>query len=439
MSSLAENVLAHCIKHGANDAVVSLESCQNSQVKFSNSKIITTEQAVIENLSIFLSVNKRVVVTTLKDISESAAQQAVMNLITFARSLPKNSDYRGIAKGPFKYTPQAPVPKRSETLLDGIEQTAQAIKLSEQQGAARTAGVWEAAHTKVELHTTGGVHASDEGDTFYFSMRAFTKDDASGHSVCSATDLKNLAVEESVREAASIAQQWKNPVRIAPGKYDILFYPLAAANLIDNAMQGSSMFAVEAGLSFFDGKLGKKVASSKLSIADDPTDEQGVGSARFDAEGTPAQRTSIIKGGVLQTFLHNASTARKHKVKSTGNAGLVSPEPFNIVVERGNVNKDTLVPSLERAIVVTNLWYTRFQNSATGDFSTVARDGMFLVENGNIMPVRDARISDNLAAMLTRVDACCRDAKWIVGWEVSIPTKTPSLLIRDVNVSQSSW
>ena len=157
----------------------------------------------------------------------------------------------------------------------------------------------------------------------------------------------------------------------------------------------------------------------------------------FDAEGVPTRKVEIIGNGILKNYLHNTSTAKKYKTQTTASAGLISPEPVNLIVEGGNVNKDSIISEMASGLVVTNLWYTRFQNSATGDFSTVPRDGLFLIKNGRLTPVKDARISDNLASMLMRVNKVCNDRQWIVGWEVSVPTKTPSLLINEVRVSRS--
>ncbi|MEK6968462.1 MAG: TldD/PmbA family protein [Nanoarchaeota archaeon] len=435
---LPKKVLMECKKLGAEDAVVSLERLSTSQVKFSNSKIITTENNDNIGLSIFLSLKKRVVVTTLRELSVTSALKSVKELISFAKTLPENKDYNGIAEGPFKYRKKS---KYSigidEAGTKGIMQVSEAIKKAKNLGIPKTAGVWEANYATSELHTSGNVAASEEGYSFYFSLRAFTDKNASGHSVCSSTKLEDLHVDKSVDEASGIAKLYTNPVKIMPGKYNVLFYPLAAANLIDNAAQSASIFSVESGMSFWANKLGKKVANNNFTLYDDATDDTGVGSCRFDAEGVPTKKVEIIGNGLLKTYLHNTSTAKKYGTKTTANAGLVSPEPRNLVVEGGNVNKENIISQMDKGLVVTNLWYTRFQNNATGEFSTVPRDGLFLVKKGKLFPVRDARISDNLANMLMQVEKACNDQRWIVSWEVSVPTKTPSLLINNVRVSRS--
>ena len=39
-------------------------------------------------------------------------------------------------------------------------------------------------------------------------------------------------------------------------------------------------------------------------------------SCKFDEEGVPIQKTEIIKKGILKTYLHNTSTAKKYNTKT---------------------------------------------------------------------------------------------------------------------------
>ena len=142
------------------------------------------------------------------------------------------------------------------------------------------------------------------------------------------------------------------------------------------------MGSVEIG-SFLAGRLGKVVANRGLSVYDDGRISSGVGSAPFDDEGTRTQRTPVIADGVLKNYLHNFSTAAKYKTKSTGNAGLMRPRPWTMIVKhRKERSIGKLIEGMDRGILITNTWYTRFSNHLTGDFSTVPRDLALYIENG---------------------------------------------------------
>ena len=65
-------------------------------------------------------------------------------------------------------------------------------------------------------------------------------------------------------------------------------------------------------------------------------------------------------------------------------------------LDAGDVSKDELFEDVKKGLYLTNTWYTRFQNYAKGDFSTIPRDGIFLIEKGKIkQSLKDLRISDN--------------------------------------------
>ncbi len=66
-------------------------------------------------------------------------------------------------------------------------------------------------------------------------------------------------------------------------------------------------------------KIGEKVASSKVTLVDDPFLEGGISTCSFDDEGVPTRVKNIIENGVFKGFLHSLKTAKKSKVNPTGN------------------------------------------------------------------------------------------------------------------------
>ncbi|MBY9002485.1 MAG: TldD/PmbA family protein [Candidatus Lokiarchaeota archaeon] len=74
-------------------------------------------------------------------------------------------------------------------------------------------------------------------------------------------------------------------------------------------------------------KIGEKIAIEDVSVVDDPRFGQGekfnlpyelFGSYFIDEEGTPAQKTIIIKNGILQSFIHSLETASRMNVAPNG-------------------------------------------------------------------------------------------------------------------------
>jgi len=438
--TIAKSLLDKFVKAGADDVIININKETSSQIKFANSKIATTQSWTTAKADIFLSVNKHLVMTTIKDFSEKAVYDSISRIMKFANASIPNEDYKGIATGPFKYNdiPETFDPEVANLDEKSVEMAKEALNAAAEHGSKRSAGVFESAASSSYLLTTNDVEATDKSTKLYFSLRAFVDNYASGHRVCNSRILSKFKPDEAALEAAEIAKNSVNPVSGEGGTYDVLFEPLPFSNILGQIGEASSIFNVESQLSCFAGKLNSKIADSSVTITDDGTIANGFGSARFDAEGVPTQKNTIIDKGVLKTYLHNTSTAVKHNTKTTANAGLISPTPFNVVFNNGKLNKEEIISSIKKGLIVTNVWYTRFQNYATGDFSTIPRDGMFLVKDGKISgAVKELRISDNLLNILKSVVAIGNKPEPVFGWEVETPVTTPPVLVKDVNFTKS--
>lgn len=286
---------------------------------------------------------------------------------------------------------------------------------------------------EMEIANTNGKMNEDKNSMIYLSVRAFHYN-SSGHEVsCSRSASKiNSGVAENAKE---IAKKGVGARKGREGRYNVILSPIAFANLLSNLAFFSSAFYVDSGYSFLAGKLGKKVASEELTIYDSGIEKYGMFSRRFDDEGISTQKTPLIVHGILKNYLHNSTTAHRHGVKTTGNAGIVAPQPWNTVVKKGDKKVEELIEIGREVIYITNVWYTRFQNYMTGDFSTVARDAAFLIKNGEWKAIKQIRISDNMEKMLKNIYALADDTRQIFWWEVENPVFAPHVLIKDVNIT----
>ena len=433
---IAKHICKKLIERGANDVVISLGNIDAKQIKFVNNEIVKTGSEYLQSLSVFANIKKKLVSTTLKDFSKKSADELVNSILNFAKNIHEKEDYYGTAKGPFKYKKINDVYDKNYDNANLVDLTVKGINAS-LENAKRASGILEASNAKIYLITSNNVEAEHEGTHFYFSIRSFYDKESSGHKTISGRILKNFNVDKAGRESGLIAKDAKNPVDGKTGKYDIILDPLAFAPLLDNVGNSASIFNVESGTSFFINKLNKKIASNDLTLYDDPIFTNGLNSIPFDDEGYPTFKKEIIKNGILKAYLHNTSTAKKYKTKTTGNAGLVAPEPSNIVVENGKISREKLIKDIKNGLLITNVWYTRFTNYSTGDFSTIPRDGIFLIKNGSINgSIKNIRISDNMLRILMNIKDKANDIQQIRSWEAEIPVITPSILVKNVNITR---
>lgn len=440
MKEIAQYLLKEFVKRGADDVVISVERVDATQIKFTNSKISTTQSWHNANLELFLAMGKKLVTTSVKDTSIEAAKDAVDRILKFAESASPNPEYQGIAQGPFDYKSKSIYDDNLANLGEEIvEYAKQGINSATVKGAVRTAGIVQTETNSRYILTSNNVEVEDRGTRAYFSLRAFADKDSSGHKVTNSRNLKDFNVVDPAEKAAEISKKSINSKQGEAGVYDVYFEPLALANILNQVGDSASVFNIDAGLSCFNEKINKQVASTDVTLYDDGTHPEGYNSVRFDDEGVPTQSNTIIENGVLKTYLHNTSTARKYQTKTTANAGLIDPTPHNIILKNGNINKEEMYNEIKKGILITNTWYTRFQNHATGDFSTIPRDGMFIINNGKVeQPIKGLRISENLINLLQNFKTIAKEQEKIYGWEAETPVICPAAIVSNVRLTRST-
>jgi PmbA protein len=434
------NFIKFALKEGADDVIIEKSGGETKQVRFANNNITIFETGSTMFYKIFLSYKKRIVGTAIFDTSENSVKESIRNLIKSAKLLQPSKDYYGIAEGPFKYKSIPKTFDKKILNLDAID-IVEAMMNSALKNSKSTAGNLFADYSERELETSSGVSALEKSTAIQLSIRAFNEDDESGHAVSCSRILSKIYPEKLGEKAGEISKLARKPERFEAGKFDVLFNPQAAANLLNFIGRSASAFAVDSGTSFLKGKINKKVGSSIINLLDDGRKENGYGSAKFDEEGVPSKTTAIIQNGVLKNYLHNTSTAKKYKTKTTANAGLIMPYPTNTILKEGKKTKEKILSEIKNGLYVTNVWYSRFQNYLTGDFSTIPRDGIFLIKNGEIVKsLKEIRISDNLQRILENVVEISNKPEWIIWWglEFQIPVLTPYVLVKNVNITKST-
>ena len=435
---IAQYLLKDLKRKGADDVIVQLSSSTNDIVKFSNNKISTTKDWSTTMMSVFVAKDKKIMATSLKTFTEKAAADLATRTLQGLKQLQPNNEYFGIAQGPFKYKKLREYydPKVKDMDIEMIDLVKQSLDITKKK-VKRAAGILEKNDVENYLLTSNDIEVRENGSWLYFSIRALVNQNASGHQTAVSRIKNKLNVIETAARAAEIAHLANRPRKRISGTFDVIFEPLAFANIIERIGEGASIFSVESGLSPLKEKLGMQIASPLVTIHDDGTVPNGYASTSFDAEGSPTQKNTIVKNGILKTYLHNTSTAYRYKTKSTGNAGLIAPDPHNIVMEPGTQTKDAIFSSVKNGLYITNVWYTRFQNYSTGDFSTIPRDGAFVIKNGEIKDaLKDIRISENLLKVMQNVVMVGKEMRQIKSWEVETPCILPYVLVKNVQITK---
>lgn len=219
-------------------------------------------------------------------------------------------------------------------------------------------------------------------------------------------------------------------------KVPLVLDPSVGAQLLMSISNLFSADAVQKKRSLLAGKLGKNIASNKLTIIDNGRLKNGIASSPFDDEGIPTQETILIKSGILENFLYNCFTAQKEKRISTGNGRRASykslPEvaPSNLYIEKGNLSQEKIISSVSKGIYITRVMGMHTINPVSGDFSIGATG--IMVENGQrSFPVKRITIAGNLIDLLQSIEEVGDDLRF---FPFSSNLGSPTLLVSNISI-----
>lgn len=435
---ICKHVIDEALRRGATDVVVEVHAGRETVIKFANNDVVVGEGRTLSSVDIFVAIGGRRASISIEAPHLRRLREAVEQAISVAKLSPPADVYAPLPRGPFKYDERLLRASRMRGDLDYLMDAVHAaINAALAQGAERAAGSLSYSRGRTWLMTSGGAYGSYEECAVELTIRALASGGSSGQFVSVAARREDFNPEEAGRIAGEHAVLAKSPVEVEAGRYECLLGPMTFANLIEEVGRSASAYHVDSGLSFLAEKLGEQVSSSILSLADDPTIPGTYGARPFDDEGVPTKRKLIIDRGVLRTYLHNSTTAKKFSTTTTANAGLIVPHPFNLVVEGGGESLEKLISDIDDGIYVTNDWYLRYQNYQSGDFSTIPRDAALRIRRGGIDgAVKNIRISDNMLRILRGIRKLGEKRYWIVWWEVETPVYAPHAVIDEVSFTK---
>jgi PmbA protein len=308
------------------------------------------------------------------------------------------------------------------------DKAAFAVQLDKATSAAdrRVRAVEEAFYgdsdTEVAFATSTGV--SDRyrrTDTWCYSVAIAEEGDDTevGFEFAIGRSLEDLDLDEVAKRAAGRAAEVLGADKIPSARMPVIFDPYTSGQFLGVVAAALTGEAVQKGRSLFAGKIGEEVAATSLTLIDDGRIEGAPGSAPWDAEGTPTQRTEVIESGVLTSFLYDLTSARREGRASTGNASRAGfksppgPSATNLAFDTTGESPDALLKRAGRALLVLNFHGVHSgANPVSGDFS-VGATGL-LIENGvPVRPVKEVTIAAPMLEILARIEAVADDRRWL--------------------------
>ncbi|MDT0406500.1 MULTISPECIES: metallopeptidase TldD-related protein [Streptomyces] len=240
-------------------------------------------------------------------------------------------------------------------------------------------------------------------------------------------------------------------LELPAGRYETLLPPTAVADLLiyqlwsasgRDAAEGRTVFSKPGG----GTRVGERLSELPLTLRSDPG-EPGLESAPFVLahssggdqsvfdNGLPLEATEWVREGEL-----NRLTTSRHGAGLTGLP--VAPGIDNLILDGGGDRSlEDMVAATERGLLLTCLWYIREVDPATLLLTGLTRDGVYLVENGEVTgEVNNFRFNESPVDLLGRAAEAGRTEKTLPReWgDWFTRAAMPALRVPDFNMSSVS-
>ncbi|MCQ9180856.1 TldD/PmbA family protein [Streptomyces sp. IBSBF 2953] len=240
-------------------------------------------------------------------------------------------------------------------------------------------------------------------------------------------------------------------VELPAGRYETLLPPTAVADLLiyqlwsasgRDATEGRTVFSKPGG----GTRLGEKLTDLPLTLRSDPN-EPGLESAPFVIahssggdqsvfdNGLPLRSTEWIDAGELRHL-----TTTRHSAALTGLP--TAPAGDNLILDGGEDRSlEQMVASTRRGLLLTCLWYIREVDPAALLLTGLTRDGVYLVEDGEVVgEVNNFRFNESPVGLLGRASEAGRTEKTLPREWSDWFTRAamPPLRVPDFNMSSVS-
>ncbi|MFE2561811.1 metallopeptidase TldD-related protein [Streptomyces sp. NPDC059352] len=240
-------------------------------------------------------------------------------------------------------------------------------------------------------------------------------------------------------------------IELPAGRYETLLPPTAVADLMiyqlwssmaRDAVEGRTVFSKPGG----GTRLGETLSPLPLTLRSDPN-EPGLESAPFVIAHSSGDDSSVFDNGLpLGPIDWVKAGSLAHLITTRHTAGLtrlpVAPGAGNLILDGGGERSlEEMVASTERGLLLTCLWYIREVDPATLLLTGLTRDGVYLVENGEVVgEVNNFRFNESPVDLLSRATEAGRTEKTLPREWSDWFTRAamPALRVPDFNMSSVS-
>ena len=427
------------------DAVeVRFSGGERSATRYANSTITANLVEHDQEVLITVYYGQRSATTSTHQFDDASLKSAIEQAQELAKRRPDNPELMPLVKPPQDYLSiEGALP---EAVAFGPAERARMVKQS--VDVCEKKGVLGSGYIP-KLHWTDALANSEGLFAYYryaeasFILTCRTAD-GTGSGWAGTTGLKDISRIDAAaltEVAADKAMKSRKPKALEPGNYTVILEPRPAARFLSLMMFALNARAAEEGRSFMSGKergatkLGQKIFGDNVTIRSE------VGSTILrqtpvGPDGLAARPITWVEKGVVQNLFYDRYWARKQNKPFTP----TNPNQ-SLSMEGGDATIDQMIKSTKRGLLVSFFWYIRPVEQMTLLNTGMTRDGLFLIENGEIAgPVQNFRWNDGPARGFNNISMLGRPVPMHTGEAYDFPgtALVPAMKIEDFRMTSIS-
>ena len=235
-------------------------------------------------------------------------------------------------------------------------------------------------------------------------------------------DFSNVDVRALDADLARRLEWAGRQLNLPAGRYETILPPTALADLLvylywssgaKDALDGRTVFSKPGG----GTRVGERLASLPVTLRSDPA-APGLECAPFVIAHASSRESSVFDNGLAlrpTAWIHDGELAALVQTRHSAElAGFpVTPAIGNLVMDGpdagsaapgGQASLEDMIASTGRGLLLTCLWYIREVDPQTLLLTGLTRDGVYLVENGEVIgAVNNFRFNESPVGMLGRL------------------------------------
>ena len=419
------------------EGLASVSLGRMNQTRFAANEITTSGDVELSRVSVTIAKGKRHATATSTRSEPDGLRALVKRASEMASLAPEDPEWMGVL-GPQSIKPASGTFDNASLSLTPEARASAAktvIAAAEAKGVTAAGFVMAVGHQSA-LASTSGLVLQHPSTRVSLSVTARSTDGTgSGWAAAERVAASEIDPAAVANAAVDKALKTVKPGRGKAKTWTVVLEPACVADLLGFFLDALDTRSADEGRSFFSKKggstrVGEKLFAKGLSLKGDPFDP-ATPSAPYDDEGLPVEPTTYVEDGTLKALVTSRFWAQK-----TGKKPSAYPTALHL---SGGAAKsiDELIGQVDRGLLVTRFWYTRWLDPQSMSITGLTRDGVLLIENGKIKgPVNNFRFNESPANVFAKAKAWTKDTVRVSA--DGLVLRVPALLADDFHMASVS-